>query len=77
MMRPKSVNPDMPPRLPPVTRALKSGKVWTSYYYNGRDENGKRKMIPLGEDLDAAKRKWPARFGASSSVTQGRRLHQK
>ena len=58
MMRPKSVNPDMPPRLQPVTRTLKSGKVWTSYYYNGRDENGNRKMIPLGKDLDAAKRKW-------------------
>ena len=44
MMRPKSVNPDMPPRLQPVTRALKSGKVWTSYYYNGRSADGKCKM---------------------------------
>ena len=58
MMRPKSVNQDMPPRLQPVTRTLKSGKVWTSYYYNGRGPDGKRRMIPLGKDLDAAKRKW-------------------
>ena len=43
-MRPKSKNIGLPPRLQPVTRTLKSGKVWTSYYYNGRDENGKRKM---------------------------------
>jgi len=42
MMRPKSKNIGLPPRLQPVTRTLKSGKVWTSYYYNGRDENGKR-----------------------------------
>lgn len=44
MMRHKSVNPDMPPRLQPVTRTLKSGKVWTSYYYNGRSADGKCKM---------------------------------
>lgn len=73
MMRPKSKNLDMPPRLQPVTRALKSGKVWTSYYYNGRDENGKRRMIPLGKDLDAAKRKWPGRFAVFSSVTPDQR----
>ena len=77
MMRPKSKNIGLPPRLQPVTRTLKSGKVWTSYYYNGRDENGKRKMIPLGEDLDAAKRKWPGRFAVFRSVTLDRRRHQK
>lgn len=39
-------------------RTLKSGLVWVGYYYNGRDENGKRKEIPLGGDLNEAKRKW-------------------
>jgi integrase len=37
---------------------LKSGKIWTGYYYNGRDANGKRKEIPLGGDLDQAKVEW-------------------
>lgn len=39
-------------------RALKSGKVWIGYYYNGRDPDGKRVEISLGTDLAAAKRKW-------------------
>lgn len=39
-------------------KKLRSGKVWTSYYYNGRDEAGRRKEIPLGVDLNEAKRKW-------------------
>jgi integrase len=37
---------------------LASGKVWEGFYYNGRDENGKRIEIPLGTDLNEAKRKW-------------------
>jgi integrase len=39
-------------------RTLKSGKVWIGYYYDGRDSDGKRKELPLGTDLVAAKRKW-------------------
>jgi integrase len=39
-------------------RKLKSGEVWVGYYYNGRDDAGKRKEIPLGTDLVGAKRKW-------------------
>jgi integrase len=40
------------------SRTLRSGEEWTSYYYNGRDVNGKRIEIPLGSDLNEAKRKW-------------------
>jgi len=39
-------------------RQLASGKFWIGYYYNGRDDAGKRKEIPLGTDLNEAKRKW-------------------
>ncbi|MDH6301214.1 integrase [Polynucleobacter sphagniphilus] len=39
-------------------RTLKSGKVWIGYYYSGRDENNRRIEIPLGTDLNEAKRKW-------------------
>lgn len=58
MMRPKKTAQDLPPRMLRRTKTLKSGKVWTAYYYNGRDEEGKRKEIPLGTDLNEAKRKW-------------------
>lgn len=39
-------------------RTLKSGKLWIGYYYDGRDEQGKRVEIPLGTDLDLAKHEW-------------------
>lgn len=58
-MRPKGPsNRDMPPRMIKRERRLKSGKLWVGYYYNGRDEQGKRKEIPLGTDLDEAKAEW-------------------
>lgn len=28
------------------------------YYYDGRDEDGRRKEVPLGSDLDVAKVEW-------------------
>lgn len=40
------------------TRKRKSGAVWASYYYNGRDADGNRKEIPLGCDFDAGKVEW-------------------
>ena len=58
MMRPKTSHKDIPPRMLRRTRTLKSGKVWESFYYNGRDDEGKRVEIPLGNDLNEAKRKW-------------------
>lgn len=57
-MRPKSTARDLPPRMLRRTKRLASGKVWEGFYYNGRDENGKRIEIPLGTDLNEAKRKW-------------------
>ena len=58
-MRPKgSTNRSLPPRMLKRERKLKSGKVWVGYYYNGRDEGGRRIEIPLGSDLDEARVKW-------------------
>ena len=57
-MRPKTTNRDLPPRMLRRTRVLKSGKIWVGYYYDGRHENGKQREIPLGTDLNIAKKKW-------------------
>lgn len=57
-MRPKATAKDLPPRMLRRTKRLKSGELWVGYYYNGRDDDGKRKEIPLGGDLNEAKRKW-------------------
>lgn len=53
----KKANRNLPPRMKIRIRTLKSGKQWIGYYYDGR-ENGKRKEIPLGTDLEEAKVKW-------------------
>lgn len=58
-MRPKKPgNRALPPRMIKRERKLKSGRIWIGYYYNGRDEQGKRKEIPLGSDLDEARVEW-------------------
>jgi integrase len=57
-MRPKSTGTALPPRMLRRTKKLKSGELWVSYYYNGRDESGARHEYPLGRDLNEAKRKW-------------------
>lgn len=57
-MRPKSTANDLPPRLLRRQKTLASGKLWVGYYYNGRSDDGKRVEIPLGGDLNEAKRKW-------------------
>jgi integrase len=57
-MRPKRTATDLPPRMLRRKKRLKSGKLWISYYYNGRDKNGKRKEIPLGSDLQEALYRW-------------------
>lgn len=57
-MRPKSSARDLPPRMLRRRKKLKSGLIWESYYYNGRNDEGKRIEIPLGSDLNQAKRKW-------------------
>lgn len=58
-MRPrKTANRDLPPRMIRRERKRKSGAIWVSYYYDGRTTDGKRKEIPLGNDLDEAKVEW-------------------
>lgn len=51
-------NRDLPIRMISRKRKLKSGKLWVGYYYLGKDENGKRKEIPLGTDLNEARIEW-------------------
>lgn len=72
-MRPKKTGYDLPPRMLRRTKTLKSGKVWVGYYYNGRDEAGRRKEIPLGGDLAEAKKKWAELEGkpVSRVITMG------
>lgn len=57
-MRPKSSARDLPPRMLRRKKTYVSGKEWESYFYNGRREDGSRVEIPLGKDLNEAKRKW-------------------
>lgn len=57
-MRPKSSARDLPPRMLRRVRTLASGKRWEGYYYDGRDDAGNRKEIPLGTEINEAKRKW-------------------
>lgn len=57
-MRPKTTGRDLPPRMLRRTKRLKNGALWVGYYYNARGTDGKQKEIPLGGDLDEAKRKW-------------------
>ncbi|RRV04417.1 integrase [Pseudomonas sp. v388] len=58
MGRRKSANRDLPPRMLRRLRKRKNGTVWMTYVYDGRDADGKRIEIPLGSDLDVAKREW-------------------
>ncbi|PRW97838.1 integrase [Pseudomonas fragi] len=58
MRQRSSANRDLPPRMIRRIRKGTTGKIWVSYYYNGRDADGKRKEIPLGTDLDQAKVEW-------------------
>lgn len=54
----KTINRDLPPRMIRRTRKRKSGEIWISYYYCGKDAEGKRVEVPLGRDLDEAKVEW-------------------
>ena len=58
MRKKNTANLDLPPRMIRRIRKGTTGKIWVSYYYNGRDAAGKRKEIPLGTDLDQAKVEW-------------------
>lgn len=74
-MRPKTSARDLPPRMLRRTKKLKSGELWVGYYYNGRDDDGKRKEIPLGTDLQEAKRKWAELECAPAPVDTGLMKH--
>lgn len=54
----KPGNRDLPPRMLRRVRTLKSGKELTYYFYVIRDAEGKKREIPLGSDLPAAKVEW-------------------
>jgi hypothetical protein len=54
----KKENRDLPERLLRRSRKRKNGKIWVAYYYCGRDAEGKRIEIPLGQDLAEAKLEW-------------------
>ncbi len=58
MRKKKAANLDLPPRIIRRARKRKNGKIWVGYYYNGKDESGRRKEIPLGTDFDEAKVEW-------------------
>lgn len=47
----KAANRDLPPRMIRRVLTLKGGKEWVGYYYDGRNEEGKRVEIPLGGGL--------------------------
>lgn len=71
MMRPKTTDRDLPPRMLRRKKRMASGKVHISYYYNWRDESGKRREIPLGMDLGVAKLKWAELERAPAPVETG------
>lgn len=71
----KAANKDLPPRMIRRVRTLKSGKKWIGYYYDGRDEGGKRVEIPLGGDLDIAKAEW-AKLDCKPSPKKSKLLGQ-
>lgn len=48
----------LPIRMVARRRTSKSGKLWIGYYYLSKDENGKRKEIALGSDLNEARTEW-------------------
>ncbi|MFJ9993358.1 integrase [Pseudomonas putida] len=54
----KKENRDLPERMLRRARKRKGGKIWVAYYYCGRDADGKRIEIPLGQDLAEAKLEW-------------------
>lgn len=58
MGRKRSTNTNLPDRMRARKRTRKNGKTTVYYFYDGRDENGRRKEIPLGTDYVAAVQEW-------------------
>ena len=63
MGRKRSTNTNLPDRMRARKRTRKNGKTTVYYFYDGRDENGRRKEIPLGTDYVP-----PYRSGANSNL---------
>ena len=58
MGRKRSANTNLPDRMRARKRTRKNGKTTVYYFYDGRDENGRRKEIPLGTDYITAVKEW-------------------
>ena len=73
MGRKRSTNTNLPDRMRARKRTRKNGKTTVYYFYDGRDENGRRKEIPLGIDYVSAVREWAkheaAKLPKSARVT--------
>ena len=73
MGRKRSTNTNLPDRMRARKRTRKNGKTTVYYFYDGRDENGRRKEIPLGTDYVAAVQEWSkleaAKLPKSARVT--------
>lgn len=70
MVAVKKKHRELPPRMVIRMRKNKRGDVKKYYFYEQpRDEKGKRKLVPLGDNLSAAKRKWADIEGAETPAT--------
>ena len=58
MGRRPTVNLNLPKGMRARKRTRKNGTVVTYYFYDGRDENGRRKEYPLGTDYVLAVQEW-------------------
>lgn len=65
----KPENRELPYRMLKRTRRFKSGKEWVGYYYLGRNDEGKRKEIPLGTDYGEALQEWARLSRATAPKT--------
>lgn len=75
----RTKNRHLPPHM--ITRQYtnKRGQTWTGYYYQGyRNADGKRKVIPLGDDLAIALRRWAELEGKPAIADNAlRNIHAK
>ncbi len=71
MSRPKSTGKDLPPNMIVRRRKRRDGTYWEGYYYNGRDDEGRRVETPLGTDKREALRKWAELHGEKVPTQAG------
>ena len=61
----------LPPRMIIRTYKNKKGDTWVGYYYEyPRDENGKRKVVSLGDNFAEAKKRWGEIEGCAIPTSQ-------